>query len=449
MWHYLDNDGQHGPFSVDEVIDLIHQNLIRPDTLVWTELQDDWRPAKNSDLAKCFPPPLPVATGVSTPKQTTGNQISHKTNRIALVLLVCGVVAILAGWGMWRYRKHRGEVYAAYLASPEGIAETARHEAELATLIRMHSAGSSTPTPDPADGIWQEYRQITAPRSVKRLEDSLSKELRRIGAVRPILDSARARNDLSVSEYVRRGETQKKLLDDIRRSAELRAAVKSKPISSGELEARMGFSRLVYFQDIARFAALPGAGRESPIQDTSEQSSASPPSSPTGSGNDASSANLPRNRPSLLYGSSPGGGTRPGGLVNVEQILWSLLLAHSKQTSVSEVIKDPAQFRGPSEQVPLVHLVGDFGERKRATGASFLTFTIRDGWKSFEVWINVRLADDDIRGLYGGSCLPFSTSLGELTNQPDDWSRKIEVVGTIDTNPKGEPTLSLFMYRFQ
>ena len=64
LWFYGLNNKQHGPISKNELIRLLNENVLSPDTLVWNEDLDNWTAASqveelSAEIAvKVSPPPL-------------------------------------------------------------------------------------------------------------------------------------------------------------------------------------------------------------------------------------------------------------------------------------------------------------------------------------------------------------------------------------------------------
>lgn len=68
QWHYIDQSGQKGPFSVEQMAALVRAGTVRADTMVWTAGMAGWVPFARSPLAAqaggAAPPPSPgVALG--------------------------------------------------------------------------------------------------------------------------------------------------------------------------------------------------------------------------------------------------------------------------------------------------------------------------------------------------------------------------------------------------
>ncbi|GBR68219.1 DUF4339 domain-containing protein [Gluconobacter kanchanaburiensis] len=65
-WFYENNGCQAGPVSREEILRLIMQQRIRPDTLVWTpEFGDVWRPANAAGLVSPLTGLLRLSSGIS------------------------------------------------------------------------------------------------------------------------------------------------------------------------------------------------------------------------------------------------------------------------------------------------------------------------------------------------------------------------------------------------
>jgi hypothetical protein len=72
MWWYANGRSQKGPVDDETMRSLIVDGLVTPDSLVWSEGLDSWRPCSRTRLAEHVPvrpPPLPQ----SVVKSGTGN----------------------------------------------------------------------------------------------------------------------------------------------------------------------------------------------------------------------------------------------------------------------------------------------------------------------------------------------------------------------------------------
>lgn len=74
QWHYIDQGGQKGAFSVDQMAALVRAGTVRGDTLVWSAGMAGWEPLARSPLAPQLgvPPAPPGASGPANPDTFAG-----------------------------------------------------------------------------------------------------------------------------------------------------------------------------------------------------------------------------------------------------------------------------------------------------------------------------------------------------------------------------------------
>jgi hypothetical protein len=106
MWYYNYNDQQNGPVSEEVVRDLINQNIITPNTLVWREGMSNWQPAAAVELQPLFsthgPPPVGPPPGPHradrpaplTPSVAAVNNIESLFRWFWILLAAMGAVAV-------------------------------------------------------------------------------------------------------------------------------------------------------------------------------------------------------------------------------------------------------------------------------------------------------------------------------------------------------------------
>jgi hypothetical protein len=75
-WYYAKDGTKHGPITVQQLKELAASGELRPSDLVWTQGQDEWKPANAvkgllPESNKIEPPPVPKATH-SEPATTSG-----------------------------------------------------------------------------------------------------------------------------------------------------------------------------------------------------------------------------------------------------------------------------------------------------------------------------------------------------------------------------------------
>lgn len=63
-WYYLKGQERHGPISEQELQDLINSGVLRPDSLIWTQGWEEWKPARSKPGLFPEPPPLPAVIPV-------------------------------------------------------------------------------------------------------------------------------------------------------------------------------------------------------------------------------------------------------------------------------------------------------------------------------------------------------------------------------------------------
>ena len=51
-WYYSIDDKNHGPLNYVDMKRLVHDDMVKADTLVWNEQMTDWAPAQDSEIAK-------------------------------------------------------------------------------------------------------------------------------------------------------------------------------------------------------------------------------------------------------------------------------------------------------------------------------------------------------------------------------------------------------------
>jgi hypothetical protein len=67
LWHLAENGTTRGPFPEADLAAMAAGGQLAPETLVWTEGQEGWKPARDTALSRLFaaappPPPAPPAT---------------------------------------------------------------------------------------------------------------------------------------------------------------------------------------------------------------------------------------------------------------------------------------------------------------------------------------------------------------------------------------------------
>ena len=81
IWYYGKDERRCGPVSVEELTELAVQQIVGPETLVWTRGMADWKQASEldelEDLFEDGPPPLPA------PSQDAGDATEEPTARPA------------------------------------------------------------------------------------------------------------------------------------------------------------------------------------------------------------------------------------------------------------------------------------------------------------------------------------------------------------------------------
>lgn len=66
-YFYAGNDSQQGPFSREELVDLLQNRTIDRNTLIWCEEYDFWKKVADTDLASEAPKPIPPLPPKTTP----------------------------------------------------------------------------------------------------------------------------------------------------------------------------------------------------------------------------------------------------------------------------------------------------------------------------------------------------------------------------------------------
>jgi hypothetical protein len=93
-WFYLDTTGgQQGPLSRDEVADLVRQNIVRGQTLVWCEGQAGWLSAAQTELAALLP-----AAALEPADQGGGIAVNPAALIAGLLLVVLGMGCFVLAW---------------------------------------------------------------------------------------------------------------------------------------------------------------------------------------------------------------------------------------------------------------------------------------------------------------------------------------------------------------
>lgn len=74
QWHYTDQGGQKGPFSVEQMAALVRAGTVRGDTMVWSAGMAGWVPLSASPLAGQLgvPPAPPGAAAAASPDSFAG-----------------------------------------------------------------------------------------------------------------------------------------------------------------------------------------------------------------------------------------------------------------------------------------------------------------------------------------------------------------------------------------
>ena len=108
-FYYLDGSEQKGPLRIDQLILL----GLKPDTLVWTEGMEDWKPAKEiEDLEipmKKTPPPVPPTPSASKQSSTekaysaTSLKIKARTGWLIGIIIAVILIATLPFHYSWDY----------------------------------------------------------------------------------------------------------------------------------------------------------------------------------------------------------------------------------------------------------------------------------------------------------------------------------------------------------
>lgn len=93
-WHTSTDGNQGGPFTREEIHDLIERRALSRNTLVWNRNLPDWLPILSSEFVTVFstPPPLTVST---TNQKHTDKKSSGNSNKI-LSLIGSGSLLLIA-----------------------------------------------------------------------------------------------------------------------------------------------------------------------------------------------------------------------------------------------------------------------------------------------------------------------------------------------------------------
>ena len=93
-WYYGKDNSQHGPISENEIRNLLSTKQIDPNTIMWCEGMDNWRPlsevpefnSTNGNVNQQYSPPQQS----SSPHQHYG----PRNDGMAIASLVCGILAL-------------------------------------------------------------------------------------------------------------------------------------------------------------------------------------------------------------------------------------------------------------------------------------------------------------------------------------------------------------------
>jgi hypothetical protein len=127
VWYYEHKGNRVGPLRKSQIIDLVNQGVIRPDTLVWPG-QGDWIPANQSELAALFNPNL------SEPPALPAQKVD---NRFVWLVAAVPILGFLVEMVLPQEFKPTYALVAGYLIINTALLALDEH--------RLHAAGYQAP----------------------------------------------------------------------------------------------------------------------------------------------------------------------------------------------------------------------------------------------------------------------------------------------------------------
>ena len=105
-YYYLDGCEQNGPLDVDQ----LRTVGLKPDTFVWADGLDDWKPAKDVEelkfiFNKPLPPPPPIIEKTTSLSQKTNN--TSMLGKIVISVIVCVFGLSITGGVLIQYGKEK------------------------------------------------------------------------------------------------------------------------------------------------------------------------------------------------------------------------------------------------------------------------------------------------------------------------------------------------------
>jgi len=109
-WHYIVEGQQQGPVQETDLVTMLSNGQLPPQTMVWTQEMTDWAQANQIEgliPTSSSPPPVPQA--IRTPSPDTGPAFLHipASRLIVMSILSCGLYEIYWIYKNWRYLKER------------------------------------------------------------------------------------------------------------------------------------------------------------------------------------------------------------------------------------------------------------------------------------------------------------------------------------------------------
>ena len=91
MWHYAQGDKQEGPVAEDQLVGMLRDGALAPDTLVWKSGMDQWQSASG------VPALWESVGGVVQPSTGQPTYAPGPMNPLAITSLVLGIVSLMVG----------------------------------------------------------------------------------------------------------------------------------------------------------------------------------------------------------------------------------------------------------------------------------------------------------------------------------------------------------------